>query len=167
MIKIRKRDPDEMIPLTYDTVFTGFFNDEDNMEILESLVEIFLDNEYGPVKGNLHIKKREMDSRAFSEKKGQMDVILSMNGVKINLEMNRYPSKRTLKRNAIYASGIYGRGMKKSDSSYEDLPTVVQIDFNLGYHNQKYFIKDYYLMSPEEGDILTKDLRIIYVDLEK
>ena len=51
---------DELIPLTFDDMFTEIFNKEENICILEELVSGLLEIPLNDVRGNLKLKSRRL-----------------------------------------------------------------------------------------------------------
>ena len=138
MIEEKTLGLDELIPLTFDYAFAGVFNEEENMEIIESLIETYLGNQYGPVHGNIRIKPRDLRTYARNTKQKQLDVILDMNGYRINLEMNVNPSKWSIKRNTTFVSSLHGHQLM-SGEEYKKITDTIQINFNSSYGKEKFF----------------------------
>ena len=77
----------KFIPLYFDVVFTGIFNDENNIDILENFISVYFNIPLQKVKGHIEIKSRYIESKAKTEKKKQVDIILDLDGEKINIEL--------------------------------------------------------------------------------
>ena len=78
----------QIIPLTFDYMFTEIFNDEDNICILEEFISFYLDIPLNEVRGNLKLLSRKLKMESKIESKKEVDLLLNLNGEKINIELN-------------------------------------------------------------------------------
>ena len=65
--RIKKLAEGEIIPLTYDFMFTSIFNKEENIDILEEFVSFYLDIDLSDIKGNLKLLSRELELESKKE----------------------------------------------------------------------------------------------------
>ena len=54
-IRTRKLNKGEIIPLTFDYMFSSIFNKEENIDILEEFLSFYLEIELEEIKGNLKL----------------------------------------------------------------------------------------------------------------
>ena len=59
MIRTQTLSPGMIIPLTTDYVFTNFFNDENNLDILENFLSCYLKIPLEKLKGNIKLQNRK------------------------------------------------------------------------------------------------------------
>lgn len=59
--KVKKLKEDEIIPLTFDYVFTAIFNNKDNINILENFLSCYFDIPIDIIKGNVILLPRELE----------------------------------------------------------------------------------------------------------
>ncbi len=92
----------EIIPMTFDYVFTGIFNNENNIDIVENFLSVYFDKPLKEIKGHVKIKSRYLGIDNKREKNKQVDLILEINGNKINIELNNNSSEGLKNRNVVY-----------------------------------------------------------------
>ena len=154
----------EIIPITFDYVFTGIFNNEKNIDIVESFLAVYFDKPLKEIKGHVKIKSRNLDIESKKEKNKQVDLILEVDGNKINIELNNNSSEGVKNRNVVYQNNIHGRQLRYKDNDYSKIKDTIQICLNHFKCNED-GIKDVYYYRNNNGKILTEKSRIDYVDL--
>ena len=155
----------EILPLTFDIMFTEIFNNEDNICILEEFISGYFNYSLVDVRGNLEILSRRLskENRMYSRK--EVDLLLNLNGKKINIEMSNSRSAGIVNRNIVYLCKIHGEQLKYGDDSYSRINELVQIVFN-NYDCHDELKKTYYLRD-DDGNVLSKKLRIDIINLAK
>lgn len=156
---------DEIIPLTFDIMFTEIFNNEENICILEEFIAGYFNYSLNDVRGNLEILSRRLPKENRLESRKEVDLLLNLNGRKINIEMSNSRSIGVVNRNIVYLCKIHGEQLKYGDDSYSRISESVQIVFN-NYDCHDELKKTYYLRD-DDGNILSKKLRIDIINLEK
>lgn len=162
--RIAKLKKGEIIPMTFDFVFTSIFNNEENIDILENFLSVYFDKPLIEIKGHVKIKPRDLIIKNKSERNKQVDLILDIDGKKINIELNNYYLEGVKNRNVVYQSNIHGRQLRYKDNNYSKIKDTIQICLN-HFRCNTYGIKDTYYFRNESGEILTEKSRIDYVDL--
>ena len=155
---------DELIPLTFDDMFTEIFNKEENICILEELVSGLLDIPLNNVRGNLKLMSRRLPKENRKDSRKEVDLLLDLKGEKINIEMSNTNSEGVIKRNIVYMCKIHGNQLEKGEE-YDDIKRTIQINFN-NYDNQEEVREIYYLKN-DNGRILNKSIRIDVINLVK
>ncbi len=167
-IDVRKRplEKGKIIPIKFDYVFVSIFNNPKNIVILENFISCYLDIPLEEVKGNLTINSRELELESKHTKNKQVDLILDLNGNKINIELNNTFGKGIIDRNIIYACNIHGRQLKYRDNSYSDITSLIQINLNAtNKHFTDKLIESYSLCERENNQILSEKIRIDIINL--
>ena len=155
-----------IIPLTFDRAFICVFNKEKNISILEHFISTYLKLPLEKVKGHLKLLSRDLELDHKQERQKQIDILLDLDGRKINIELNNNNTAGILERNIVFASKIHGRQLKKSDNDYSKIEQTIQINLNNFSCNETNLIESYYLTN-EEGKRLSEKLRIDFVDIAK
>ena len=155
----------EIIPLTFDIMFTEIFNNEDSICILEEFIAGYFNYSLESVRGNLEILSRRLPKENKIDSRKEVDLLLNLNGRKINIEMSNSRSNGVVNRNIVYLCKIHGEQLRYGDDSYSKINESVQIVFN-NYNCHDELKKTYYLRD-EEGNVLSKKFRIDIINLEK
>lgn len=161
-IKLKKG---EIIPLTFDPMFTEIFNNENNICILEDFLSCYLDIPYNKIKNNLKLSSRNLNRNSIMDSKKEVDILLNLDGEKINIELNNTNNKGIIDRNVVYIGKIHGTQLKRGFKTYNEIKKTIQINLDNENHT-KNLIEEYYLKN-KRGEILTEKLRIDILNLEK
>ena len=156
----------EIIPLTFDPIFTNIFNNEENICILEDFISIYFDIPINEVIGNLKILSRKINKNNKLEASKEVDLLLSLNGIKINIELSNRCIIGVRERNLVYICGQHSKQLKVGDKNYQNIKDSIQICINNFNCNEQDAIESYYLMN-KRGKIYSKKLRIDLINLEK
>ena len=155
----------ELIPLTFDIMFTEIFNNPDNICILEEFISNYLDIPLKEVTGNLKILSRRLKKEVHYDSRKEVDLLLNYKGKKINIEMSNNKSDGVINRNVVYLCKIHGNQLKVGDINYSKINSTIQIvfnNFNIGNE-----LKTTWYLRNDEGQILTSKLRIDIINLVK
>ena len=155
----------ELIPLTFDIMFTEIFNNPDNICILEEFISNYLDIPLNLVTGNLEILSRRLPKEDRNESRKEVDLLLNYQGKKINIEMSNNNSEGVINRNVVYLCKVHGRQLKRSDKDYSEIFDTIQIMFNNFDTGSN--LKTTWYLRDEFGNILTSKLRIDIINLAK
>ena len=155
----------ELIPLTFDIMFTEIFNNPDNICILEEFISNYLDIPLKEVTGNLKILSHRLKKEVRYDSRKEVDLLLNYKGKKINIEMSNNKSDGVINRNVVYLCKIHGNQLKVGDINYSKINSTIQIvfnNFNIGNE-----LKTTWYLRNDEGQILTSKLRIDIINLVK
>ena len=155
----------ELIPLTFDIMFTEIFNNPDNICILEEFISNYLDIPLNLVIGNLEILSRRLSKEERYDSRKEVDLLLNYQGKKINIEMSNSASDGVINRNVVYLCKIHGRQLKTNDINYSRINDTIQIMFN-NFDTDNDLKTTWYLRN-DAGNILTSKLRIDIINLVK
>ena len=155
----------ELIPLTFDIMFTEIFNNPDNICILEEFISNYLDIPLNLVTGNLEILSRRLPKEDRNESRKEVDLLLNYQGKKINIEMSNSASDGVINRNVVYLCKIHGRQLKTNDINYSKINDTIQIMFN--NFDTDNDLKTTWYLRDDAGNILTSKLRIDIINLVK
>ena len=155
----------ELIPLTFDIMFTEIFNNPDNICILEEFISNYLDIPLNLVIGNLEILSRRLSKEERYDSRKEVDLLLNYQGKKINIEMSNSASDGVINRNVVYLCKIHGRQLKTNDINYSRINDTIQIMFN--NFDTDNDLKTTWYLRDDAGNILTSKLRIDIINLVK
>ena len=155
----------ELIPLTFDIMFTEIFNNPDNICILEEFISNYLDIPLNLVIGNLEILSRRLSKEERYDSRKEVDLLLNYLGKKINIEMSNSASDGVINRNVVYLCKIHGRQLKTNDINYSRINDTIQIMFN--NFDTGNDLKTTWYLRDNDGNILTSKLRIDIINLVK
>ena len=155
----------EIIPLTFDIMFTEIFNNEENICILEEFISGYFNYSLDDVRGNLEILSRRLPKENRIDSRKEVDLLLNLNGKKINIEMSNSRSNGVVNRNIVYLCKIHGEQLKYGDDSYSRINETIQIVFNNFDCHDK--LKKTYYLKDEDGNVLSNKLRIDIINLAK
>ena len=155
----------ELIPLTFDIMFTEIFNNPDNICILEEFISNYLDIPLNLVIGNLKILSRRLSKEERYDSRKEVDLLLNYQGKKINIEMSNSASDGVINRNVVYLCKIHGRQLKTNDINYSKINDTIQIMFN--NFDTDNDLKTTWYLRDDAGNILTSKLRIDIINLVK
>ena len=155
----------ELIPLTFDIMFTEIFNNPDNICILEEFISNYLDIPLNLVIGNLKILSRRLSKEERYDSRKEVDLLLNYKGKKINIEMSNSASDDVINRNVVYLCKIHGRQLKTNDINYSKINDTIQIMFN--NFDTDNDLKTTWYLRDDAGNILTSKLRIDIINLVK
>ena len=156
----------QIVPISFDPVFTGIFNDENNIDIVENFLSVYLNIPLEKIKGHVSIKSRKIESKPKKERKKDVDLVLDIDGKKLNIEMNNKFQTPIADRNVVFICRIHGGQLKVGDNKYTNIKESLQINLNSEKINDDSLVESYCFRN-EKGKILSKKIRIDVVDIEK
>ena len=157
--------PGNIIPLTTDFLFANFFNDENNIDILENFLSCYLKVPLEKLKGKVKLQNRKPPIHHKQNRSIEVDLLVDIDGKKINIELSNSLTKGMSARNITYACNIHGRQLKYGDNDYSNIKKTLQIQLNNFHCNEEDMIESYYFTS-KKGKVLTEMIQIDIVDME-
>ena len=164
-IRTIKLKEGHIIPLKFDFEFTSIFNNIDNMIIVENFVALYLNESISKIRNHVEIKSRNLSIKNKTNKDKQVDLLVDIDGEKINIELNNRKSPGIIDRNVVYAAEIHGKQLKYQDNDYSEISRTIQINLNNFKCNKNDKLVDTYYLRNKDGEVLTEKFRIDYVDL--
>ena len=102
------------------------------------------------------------------EKSKTVDLLISFNNKKVNLEINSGHYKYLNERNFCYISSVYNNEFKRGETLYKLKNEVIQINFTWGlpkkYKNIDYL--EYELYDKEHQDTYIDNFKIIVINMD-
>ena len=157
----------EIIPLKYDFMFAQIFNNPENIEIVEGFISSYFDMPLEKVHNKIEIKSRKLDIENKKEANNEVDLLLELdNKKKINIEISTDVTQGIIDRNVVFLSKVHSKNIEYGMKNYEEIYPSIQINLVSHKINKKEIIERYYIRN-EEGEILTENFRIDYIDMAK
>lgn len=129
-IRKLKIPKEEIIPINTNFIFTGIFNDDSNIAIIEYLLADLTEIPFSSIKGHVKILSRDLRIENKRDKNAQVDLLLDIQGVKINIEISNRISLGVVNRNIIYGCKIHARQLHYADNAYTNIKSTIQIQLN-------------------------------------
>ena len=165
-IRTKKLTEGNIIPLNFDFAFTSIFNNEKNIDILENFLSVYLNVPLEKLKGKVKLNSRELPLENKKAKRKQVDLIVDLEGEKINIELsNQIKNQGVIDRNIVYACSIHARQLKYRDQKYQNIQKTLQINLN-NFKCNKGKLKESYYIQTEEGKKLSEKFQIDIIDME-
>ncbi|MCI9110812.1 MAG: Rpn family recombination-promoting nuclease/putative transposase [Bacilli bacterium] len=152
----------EFIKASNDGLFKTLFGNEKNRDILEKLIEETL-------KRKIKVKEllmQDVPKDRIEEKDKTLDVLVSADGEKINIELNMGVYDGLYNRNACYIFGKYV-GSVKAGGNYKNMDNFIQINLTSRLPKEKPMISKYELIEVETKERFIKNLEIYEFNLDK
>ncbi len=173
IVRNKKLEKGEIVPLTFDYVFTNIFNNPNNIIILENFLACYLEVAVNKLRGNIEILSRNLIIEHKKEANKQIDLLVDIEGEKINIELQNQMSEGIINRNVVYACKVHAGQLKLREKdeekgskyNYHRIKRTLQINLMRG--KEKKQIKERYYLTDEEGEVLTKKLEIDVINMEK
>ena len=156
----------EIIPLNFDYVFTSIFNNEKNINIIENFLSVYLEIPIEKIKEKVKLQSRELPLENKKIRRKQVDLIIEIEGEKINIELSNQMNQGIIERNIVYLCSIHARELKYGDNKYQNIKKTLQINLN-NFKCNKEKIKESYYIQNEEGEKLSEKIQIDVIDMEK
>ena len=154
----------EIIPLTNNYMFIQMFYYHN--DLLEYFISDYFNLPLNKVHNHITLQPRdsEKDNKLTSDM--QLDLVLDLDGDKIDIELNNKKYKGLEKRNLTYIELLGGHQYKKN-TEYDNIHAAILINLNNYKCNQDKLIKRYRLYDEDNTRVYSDNLRIDVVDLTK
>ena len=172
MIKITEKEKlieylekHEIVPATYDPIFKAVITSPECREYTCKLISEITKLDYKYLKNHLVVVNPELIKENYKEKSKTTDVLLTLDGNIINIEMNRCYKKGLFKRNDIFGHTLISKSVKMGDS-YEEFPNVYQINFDMFDRFEKP-ISEFKMMEVDTNEVENEAYKKYHVNLFK
>ena len=127
-VNVKEKDSG-MIPGSFDPVFKEIFTSGDCRNFVCTLISLITGLDLNYLKKNLKVVNPNLKKDRAKEKTKPTDVILSIKGNLINIEMNNKYYDGLFQKNDMYQHTILSRSMKSGDS-YKKIKNMIQINID-------------------------------------
>lgn len=160
-IKLGKIKDNEKISILSDVMFKTMFQTKGREKYPSKFISYYTNYSFEDLKNNLVFDKNELDKEYVNKKGLRCDYVSSIDGIKINIEINNNSSLEVMERNMEYAFRLYSSNVTK-ESDY-DYTKVIQFNINNFAFERNNKIVDIFTISNEEGIKLTD--KIVFVQI--
>ena len=145
----------DIIPATFDPVFKEIFTSPDCHNFVCALISEITKLDINYLKKHLKVINTSLPKSRAYEKTSIADVLLSVDGNILNIEMNNEYYNGLFQKNDMYQHTILSRTMQKGQS-YKKLKKVIQINID-NFNKFKKEISLFKLMEVETHEIENED----------
>ena len=164
--KTKTKEKDSgMIPGSFDPVFKEIFTSGDCRNFVCTLISLITGLDLDYLKKNLKVVNPNLKKSRAKEKTKPTDVILSIKGNLINIEMNNKYYDGLFQKNDMYQHTILSRSMKSGDS-YKKIKNMIQINID-NFSKFKKEISVFKLMEIDTGEIENEYYVKYHISLSK
>ena len=155
---------EKIVPLTNNYMFLQMFYY--HSELLEHFIADYFNLPLKKVHNHITLQPRDVikDNKITTDM--QLDLVLDLDGDKIDIELNNFKYKGLEKRNLTYIELLGGHQYTKK-TEYDNIHAAVLINLNNYNCNQDKLIKRYRLYDEDNTSIYSDNLRIDVVDMTK
>ena len=126
--ELKTRHKGYRIPLVSDVMFRTMFFNETRKKYGCYLIALLLNQDYNEIFENTTLIKPTVDEEKADKSRKTVDYLCRIDGVLVNVEMNKNKTRTNLERNLDYMFRLHGGGMKiGDDDNYE---CCIQINVN-------------------------------------
>ena len=111
-IRMKKLEKGAIVPITFDYVFCNIFNNPDNIIILENFLACYLEVPLNKIRGHVELLHREFVIEHKKEANKQIDLLVDIEGEKINIEFQKEISDGIINRNVVFACKVHAGQLK-------------------------------------------------------
>lgn len=163
-VNVKEKDSG-MIPGSFDPVFKEIFTSGDCRNFVCTLISLITGLDLNYLKKNLKVVNPNLKKDRAKEKTKPTDVILSIKGNLINIEMNNKYYDGLFQKNDMYQHTILSRSMKSGDS-YKKIKNMIQINID-NFSKFKKEISVFKLMEIDTGEIENEYYVKYHISLSK
>ena len=123
-VRMKKLEKGAIVPITFDYVFCNIFNNPDNIIILENFLACYLEVPLNKIRGH---GDRELMIEHKKEANKQIDLLVDIEGEKINIEFQKEISDGIINRNVVFACKVHAGQLKLQKREEKKKITIVNI----------------------------------------
>lgn len=155
----------KLIPATFDPVFKEIFTSPDCRNYTCTLISELTSIPFEDLKNNLKVIDSRLPIDNYNEKNKTTDILLSVEGNIINIEMNNRYYSGLFERNNSYAHKVLGLTMQRG-SSYKDYRFLIQINID-NFIQFKKPISVFKMMEIDTHEVENENFIIYHISLPK
>ncbi len=153
------------IPLVSDVMFRTMFFNENRKKYGCYLIALLFKLDFDEVYKNTILVKPTIDEEMAEKSRKTVDYLCRIDGVLINIEMNKNKTKSNLERNLDYMFRLHGGGMKSGGEEHYETCWQININ-NFTFKGKKEVIDEYMIINLKDGkEIYTNKVHIFNIYL--
>ena len=148
--------------LKYDKIFKSVVANQKDTRFLNNLLSDILEEEVKVaefIPTNLNVKRKRERVKATDL------IVRTEDDKKILIEVNSNFDRAVKIRNLAYLASYYSQYVESGNQYEEEKMKIIQINLNYNKSKKGRIKKTYYLTSKEDGEIYTKSLKIININV--
>ena len=142
--KLKTRHKGYRIPLVSDVMLRTMFFNESRKKYGCYLIALLLNQDYNEIFENTTLIKPTVDEEKADKSRKTVGYLCRIDGVLVNVEMNKNKTRTNLERNLDYMFRLHGGGMKIGDE--DNYETCLQINVNNFTFEGKTEVLDEYMI---------------------
>ena len=163
--KLKTRHKGYRIPLVSDVMFRTMFFNESRKKYGCYLIALLLNQDYNEIFENTTLIKPTVDEEKADKSRKTVDYLCRIDGVLINVEMNKNKTRTNLERNLDYMFRLHGGGMKIEDEDYYESCLQINVN-NFAFEGKTEVLDEYMIVNLNNVDeIYTNKVHIINIYL--
>ena len=163
--KLKTRHKGYRIPLVSDVMFRTMFFNETRKKYGCYLIALLLNQDFNEVFENTTLIKPTVDEEKADKSRKTVDYLCRIDGVLVNVEMNKNKTKTNLERNLDYMFRLHGGGMKIGDDDHYECCIQVNVN-NFSFEGKDEVLDEYMIVNLSNIDeIYTNKVHIYNIYL--
>ena len=163
--KLKTRHKGYRIPLVSDVMFRTMFFNESRKKYGCYLIALLLNQDYNEIFENTTLIKPTVDEEKADKSRKTVDYLCRIDGVLINVEMNKNKTRTNLERNLDYMFRLHGGGMKIEDEDHYESCLQINVN-NFAFEGKTEVLDEYMIVNLNNVDeIYTNKVHIINIYL--
>jgi len=154
---------------TNDYAFKRIFGSEEGKEVLTGFLNAVMRPRPGRELVRIDLLDREIDPKYLLDRGARLDVLArTVNGTLINIEVQVANQYNIDKRTMFYWAGLY-HGQLTSGQRFSDLRKTVAINILAfdWFQDKERYHRAFHVRDDETGELLSDDLEVHFLELEK
>ena len=163
--ELKTRHKGYRIPLVSDVMFRTMFFNETRKKYGCYLIALLLNQDYNEIFENTTLIKPTVDEEKADKSRKTVDYLCRIDGVLVNVEMNKNKTKTNLERNLDYMFRLHGGGMKIGDDDHYECCIQVNVN-NFSFEGKDEVLDEYMIVNLSNIDeIYTNKVHIYNIYL--
>ena len=163
--KLKTRHKGYRIPLVSDVMFRTMFFNESRKKYGCYLIALLLNQDYNEIFENTTLIKPTVDEEKADKSRKTVDYLCRIDGVLVNVEMNKNKTRTNLERNLDYMFRLHGGGMKIGDDDHYECCIQINVN-NFAFEGKDEVLDEYMIVNLNNVDeIYTNKVHIINIYL--
>ena len=163
--KLKTRHKGYRIPLVSDVMFRTMFFNENRKKYACYLIALLLNQDYNEMLENTTLIKPTVDEEKADKSRKTVDYLCRIDGVLVNVEMNKNKTRTNLERNLDYMFRLHGGGMKIGDEDHYENCLQININ-NFTFEGKTEVLDEYMIVNLNDiNEIYTNKIHIFNIYL--
>ena len=163
--KLKKAHKGYRIPLVSDVMFRTMFFNESRKKYGCYLIALLLKQDFNEIYNNTTLVKANVDEEKAEKSRKTVDYLCRIDGVLVNVEMNKNKTKTNLERNLDYMFRLHGGGMTIGDKDNYETCLLINLN-NFTFKGKTEVIDEYMIVNLKDSEeVYTNKIHIFNIYL--